>query len=106
MLILGKKMPNRILVKASAGRSSVCQSTAICEFSFQICKDQELHRGAVVELERQIGNFKNRGQGGMYILGKALSIKLKKKKNCMHSIPGLQKQALKTDAPDSRLFST
>lgn len=55
-----------------------------------MCEDQELHRGAVVKLERQIGNFKNREHGGMYILGKALSVKLKKK-NCMRSFLGLQK---------------
>lgn len=63
-----------------------------------MCKDQELHRGAVVKLERLIGNFRNREHGGMYILGKALSIKLKEKK-CMHSFLGLQKQALRIASP-------
>lgn len=36
----------------------------------------------------------------MYILEKASSLRLKKKK-CMHSFPGLQKQALRIDSPKS-----
>lgn len=38
----------------------------------------------------------------MYILEKTLSLRLKKKKRkCMHSFPGLQKQALGIESPKS-----
>lgn len=84
-----------MLGKMMLGTAPYAKAVQFSIFSFQMCKAQELHIGAGVELDRQRANFKNRKYGGIYIIGNARSLRLKK--NCIpvHSCSGLQKQALR-----------
>lgn len=56
-----------MLGKMMLGTAPSAKAVPFSIFSFQMFKAQELHRGTVVELDRQRGDFKNWEYGGIYI---------------------------------------